>query len=189
MKKISLAGLLFLFSISNANAALINMGFETGDFTGWSLSGTGSVKSDSDHPEGNYYGSITGNSSLLQSTSFSGGETIEFMWKFVANDYLPFNDFAFFVGDQYFSLASVSTVGNFGNSGWNKFSHTVASTYFGPVLFGIANIGDNAIASELKLDAVSAVPVPAAIWLFGSALMGLVGFSRRKFGSAMAVTA
>jgi len=27
---------------------------------------------------------------------------------------------------------------------------------------------------------VSAVPVPAAVWLFGSALMGLVGASRRK---------
>lgn len=28
--------------------------------------------------------------------------------------------------------------------------------------------------------AVSGVPVPAAVWLFGSALMGLVGASRRK---------
>lgn len=27
---------------------------------------------------------------------------------------------------------------------------------------------------------VSAVPIPAAVWLFGSALMGLVGVSRRK---------
>jgi hypothetical protein len=31
------------------------------------------------------------------------------------------------------------------------------------------------------------VPVPAAIWLFGSALLGLVGFSRRKSHSTMAV--
>ena len=27
---------------------------------------------------------------------------------------------------------------------------------------------------------VSAVPVPAAVWLFGSGLIGLVGFARRK---------
>jgi len=27
---------------------------------------------------------------------------------------------------------------------------------------------------------VSAVPVPAAVWLFGSGLMGLVGLDRRK---------
>jgi hypothetical protein len=29
-------------------------------------------------------------------------------------------------------------------------------------------------------NAVSAVPVPAAVWLFGSGLLGLVGISRRK---------
>lgn len=29
---------------------------------------------------------------------------------------------------------------------------------------------------------VSSVPVPAAIWLFGSAIAGLIGFSRRKAG-------
>ena len=27
---------------------------------------------------------------------------------------------------------------------------------------------------------ISAVPVPAAVWLFGSGLLGLVGISRRK---------
>jgi hypothetical protein len=32
----------------------------------------------------------------------------------------------------------------------------------------------------------SQVPVPAAIWLFGSAMAGLVGFSRRKAGRASA---
>ncbi len=32
----------------------------------------------------------------------------------------------------------------------------------------------------------SAVPVPAAVWLFGSALMGLVGVSRRKTTSVAA---
>lgn len=36
-----------------------------------------------------------------------------------------------------------------------------------------------ALSSELT---VSAVPVPAAIWLFGSGLLGLVGMARRKKG-------
>jgi len=31
-----------------------------------------------------------------------------------------------------------------------------------------------------KLGQISAVPVPAAVWLFGSGLLGLVGISRRK---------
>ena len=30
---------------------------------------------------------------------------------------------------------------------------------------------------------VSAVPVPAAVWLFGSGLIGLIGFAKRKKGS------
>lgn len=33
---------------------------------------------------------------------------------------------------------------------------------------------------QMTVNSVSAVPVPAAVWLFGSALMGLVGFSKRK---------
>ena len=33
---------------------------------------------------------------------------------------------------------------------------------------------------RLEANAVSAVPVPAAVWLMGSALVGLTGFSRRK---------
>ncbi|MCW8910327.1 MAG: VPLPA-CTERM sorting domain-containing protein [Gammaproteobacteria bacterium] len=34
--------------------------------------------------------------------------------------------------------------------------------------------------SQLGSHSVSAVPVPAAVWLFGSGLIGLVGFARRK---------
>ena len=37
--------------------------------------------------------------------------------------------------------------------------------------------GEKPYASFIE---VSAVPVPAAIWLFGTALIGLVGFSKRK---------
>ena len=33
---------------------------------------------------------------------------------------------------------------------------------------------------DLTIGDVSAVPVPAAVWLFGTALIGLVGFSKRK---------
>jgi len=32
---------------------------------------------------------------------------------------------------------------------------------------------------QMTVSEVQAVPVPAAVWLFGSALMGLVGFTRR----------
>jgi hypothetical protein len=38
----------------------------------------------------------------------------------------------------------------------------------------------NQFFMNLEIDNVSAVPVPAAIWLFGTALVGLVGFCGRK---------
>ncbi|MCK4704384.1 MAG: VPLPA-CTERM sorting domain-containing protein, partial [Gammaproteobacteria bacterium] len=37
----------------------------------------------------------------------------------------------------------------------------------------------NPLVPYMRMD-VQAVPVPAAIWLFGSGLIGLVGFARRK---------
>ncbi|MEJ1336373.1 MAG: discoidin domain-containing protein [Candidatus Sedimenticola sp. (ex Thyasira tokunagai)] len=34
--------------------------------------------------------------------------------------------------------------------------------------------------SLAEVEVMSAVPVPAAVWLFGSGILGLIGFSRRK---------
>lgn len=45
-------------------------------------------------------------------------------------------------------------------------------------LFGDIIIGHS--YAEMSAENVSAVPVPAAVWLFGSAMVGLAGFSRRK---------
>ena len=48
-------------------------------------------------------------------------------------------------------------------------------------LAGVANNNqfDNLV---LNTDAVSVVPVPASIWLFGTAILGLVSITRQKFG-------
>jgi hypothetical protein len=47
-------------------------------------------------------------------------------------------------------------------------------------------IGDNADYTLNVQSPVSAVPVPAAVWLFGTAMMGLLGLRRK---SRMAVAA
>ena len=46
----------------------------------------------------------------------------------------------------------------------------------------IQNINDNGVTDgyDLAFHVVSTVPVPAAVWLFGSGLLGLIGFARRK---------
>ena len=43
----------------------------------------------------------------------------------------------------------------------------------------IAAGSSEAIGESMRLDGVSAVPVPAAVWLFGSGLLGLIGVARR----------
>ena len=60
------------------------------------------------------------------------------------------------------------TVVNFGNVGaaWTAFDGTPFTEKFNITLNGVA--------------APSAIPVPAAVWLFGSGLLGLVGVARRK---------
>ena len=59
-------------------------------------------------------------------------------------------------------------------------------TGFGPStgVNGIGNpIGEGTMggfASSLVISEVSAVPVPAAVWLFGTALVGMIGVSRKR---------
>lgn len=47
-------------------------------------------------------------------------------------------------------------------------------------LTGAMDVDSQAFAWAVHTGDVSAVPVPAAIWLFGSGLLGLVGIARRK---------
>jgi hypothetical protein len=59
------------------------------------------------------------------------------------------------------------------NGGW-IFDSVLAAGEYTIQLFGIAP--KNTSGYQLNVE----TPIPAAVWLFGSALMGLVGASRRK---------
>ena len=69
------------------------------------------------------------------------------------------------------------------NTDWNTYSHSYTlaanATHFKVVLVG-TNTGGEVGFDNVKIDNVSAVPVPAAAWLFGSALAGLTAIRRRK---------
>ncbi len=68
---------------------------------------------------------------------------------------------------------------------WHTFTTTVTAT--GPTMvlaLSAINTSDS-FGSSLDNVKLTATPIPAAIWLFGSALAGLVGVSRRK-ASALA---
>jgi hypothetical protein len=46
------------------------------------------------------------------------------------------------------------------------------------------NYGDNGGAFTISVSPLTAVPVPAAAWLMGSGLMGLLGLARRRASRA-----
>lgn len=202
MKKVMLLIMGMFFAV-NANAAIFSNGsFETGNFNSWSddpttgstavvtsstasLSGSGNVYTAT---EGNYFAELTADSSISQSIAWSAGETMTFDWAFLAFDYSPYIDSAFFsLFDgttllKALTLADVSTVGDYGDTGWNTFSYSFVNAGSGLISFGVANLLDNSVDSKLLVDNLTPtnpVPVPAALLLFAPALLGFLGLRRK----------
>lgn len=143
------------------------------DLNSFTLSGNGSIAAN--------YAVVTGTSSITGVVS----NLTSFDWNFTAKDYLPYNDYSYFIttsaGTVY--LASVSAVGDFGTTGWRTYN--VGAPYSGILTFGIKDSMDHALASQLEVrNVMAAVPEPEAItmMLAGLALVG--GIARRRARSA-----
>ncbi len=97
------------------------------------------------------------------------------------------------------SFSVVKTVGYFGKPTWNiddggktfltigNIGHSVAfysaliqSDYLSVKVTKLPNVWTLDTAGNLAYAPVSSVPVPAALWLFGSGLLGMVGIGRRR---------
>lgn len=50
----------------------------------------------------------------------------------------------------------------------------------------LGTVAINALTGQVSFNAPTAVPLPAAVWLLGSGLLGLAGISRRRMSSAAA---
>lgn len=74
------------------------------------------------------------------------------------------------ISDQ---TASLLTLAGAGVISGNGFDATIVNWTFS---------GDDAYTNSMTITStgIAAVPVPAAVWLFGSGLLGLVGIARRK---------
>jgi len=55
-------------------------------------------------------------------------------------------------------------------------------------VIGLAGALGLPLDAELRSGSVSVVPVPAAIWLFGTGLIGLIGFSKRRKATSKLVS-
>jgi len=80
---------------------------------------------------------------------------------------------------------SVTGVNTSSNYSMYSFTHTATRTLTDFIFGGVVTEGTFFI-DDVSIQAIqppSAVPVPAAIWLFGTALIGLVGFGKRKMAA------
>lgn len=127
-------------------------------------------------------------SAIKQSFKANAGTAVNFDWQFATDDYLPFNDFAFYslvssVGDAIL-LSNVKRVGNGGNSGLVNLSFVIPDTDTYTLGFGIMNSRDNDYLSTLLVDNVRVyttdIPTPAL--LPGLIGMGVAAIRKRKQG-------
>ncbi len=97
------------------------------------------------------------------------------------------NQFTLFADDDGDYMAGTTTLGTFGNDtdtgggGAQVFNFTDISTRY-LRLRVLTNLGSSSTTHyEVAFDTttVNAVPVPAAVWLMGSALLGLMGFRKK----------
>lgn len=63
------------------------------------------------------------------------------------------------------------------------FNHSASDMVLNFSAYGLQGLADESWGLDKVKVEVSAVPVPPAVWLFGSGLLGLVGIARRKAGS------
>ena len=186
-----------------------NGGFETGDFTDWvpeSPQGNDSKAVTTANPaSGTYSGNLNCSAgapcdSLLKSANrgvgtVTGGQsiTISFDYRGVqADGGVIFAELFSELSGGGVSKTELITGGPLFGAGetWNTFTTT---TTLGPDVSGGVTLllksgcgGAASCVSDAYFDNVSmtvdvaAVPVPAAAWLFGSALLGLGGLARKK---------
>jgi len=121
--------------------------------------------------------SVNGGSSVALDFNSSNGVFAGTSYQIDNNDLL-FN----FIVDSIASGATTVGNGDVVTLWTNNMIFNTTSTLTqaaGPYTADLLNFGVG-IGFSIGTASVSAVPVPAAAWLFGSALLGFFGFSRRK---------
>ncbi len=123
---------------------------------------------------------LSANSALLSASSYVSYNVVgltSFDWLFDAEDYLPFNDYAYFNAGSNVILSNVASVGDYGASGWQTYNF--GSAYTGLITFGVYNTLDTSLDSTLAIKNGVNVPEPGTLALFGLGLIGLA-FRARK---------
>lgn len=184
-----------------------NGGFETGDFSGWTQAIAGSQSISAVNPSsGTYSANLANNApsaNLLQQFNIGAGLLTAGQAVDISVDY---RGIAAAGGVLFVELFSINGVGAVTKSELlggaplfpvggdpNAWQTASFSTTVGPdvtngltLQLNVACGADAGCVSDYFLDNISltadvaVVPVPAAAWLFGSAMLGLAGFKRKE---------
>jgi hypothetical protein len=211
IKKLILAAALTIGLTASASASIVNMGFETNSTAGWvefPLDGSlvtthssilGPNGSSIVNPySGNYFaqlltGAANTATTLGQFFAMEAGEVLTFVARFITGETPPNtpseNDSSNVVLFEVNTLTnttvfseSFSTVGIFGDTGWQVINFVAPSTGFYTFTAEVTNQGDALFNSALYLDAVTAIPEPAtwALMILGFAGIGFAAYRRRN---------
>jgi hypothetical protein len=204
-KIIVLAGL--VLGVALRSNAQVNVGFETGDFTGWNVNtgyaGSASVvTTETDFNNGDVYNAPYGKyfadlwagaganvyTTVSQTFNMTAGQTLYGAAAFLAHDYSPYNDNAYAAisatsGNTTLFYDDVNTVGDYNSTPWAYWSYT--STVTGPVTltYAVENEGDNLLDSEALFDTSTVPDAGSTSALLGLALGGLAFVKRNSKNS------
>ena len=98
------------------------------------------------------------------------------------------NDKTLIIGPTTASYCVPTCPDGIGNNNFNTFLKQ--SGTFTLAIMGVTSasvISDVVFSFGTQPETLVGVPIPAAVWLFGSGLLGLIGIARRKLGSAQSV--